>query len=41
MEKTREGHLVPDRVRALLAGIASGVSKIVVGHPFDTLKVRL
>ncbi|KAI9591250.1 hypothetical protein BDF19DRAFT_455741 [Syncephalis fuscata] len=30
-----------DRLRGFAAGIASGVSKLVIGHPFDTLKVRL
>lgn len=24
-----------------LAGIGSGVTKLVVGHPFDTIKVRM
>ncbi|KAI8048973.1 mitochondrial carrier domain-containing protein [Syncephalis plumigaleata] len=30
-----------DRLRGFAAGVASGVSKLVIGHPFDTLKVRL
>ncbi|KAJ1927379.1 hypothetical protein IWQ60_002966 [Tieghemiomyces parasiticus] len=30
-----------DRVHGFLAGVASGVTKLAVGHPFDTVKVRL
>ncbi|RKP04895.1 mitochondrial carrier domain-containing protein [Thamnocephalis sphaerospora] len=30
-----------DRMRGFVAGVASGVTKLAVGHPFDTLKVRL
>jgi len=33
--------VIPERLRGLLAGTASGATKLVVGHPFDTLKVRL
>jgi len=29
------------QLKGFLAGTASGVAKLVVGHPFDTLKVRL
>lgn len=28
-------------VTGFVAGILSGVTKLVIGHPFDTLKVRL
>jgi len=28
-------------VTGFVAGIASGVTKLIIGHPFDTLKVRL
>ncbi|KAF0444019.1 mitochondrial carrier [Gigaspora margarita] len=31
----------PSRLRGFLAGVASGVTKLCVGHPFDTIKVRL
>ncbi|KAG9287434.1 hypothetical protein G9A89_023806 [Geosiphon pyriformis] len=31
----------PNRIRGFLAGVASGVTKLCVGHPFDTVKVRL
>ena len=30
-----------DQVKSFLAGGAAGVSAVLVGHPFDTLKVRL
>lgn len=29
------------RVRKFVAGYASGVSLVAVGHPFDTIKVRM
>ncbi|CAG8544422.1 11739_t:CDS:2 [Funneliformis caledonium] len=29
------------RLRGFIAGVASGVTKLTVGHPFDTIKVRL
>ncbi|KAJ1658180.1 hypothetical protein IWQ61_002538 [Dispira simplex] len=32
---------VVDRVHGFAAGIASGITKLAVGHPFDTIKVRL
>ncbi|CAG8727222.1 17702_t:CDS:2, partial [Cetraspora pellucida] len=31
----------PSRLRGFLAGVVSGVTKLCVGHPFDTIKVRL
>lgn len=31
----------PDQVKSFLAGGAAGVASVLVGHPFDTLKVRL
>ncbi|CAG8446573.1 11150_t:CDS:10 [Ambispora gerdemannii] len=31
----------PNRIRGFLAGVTSGVTKLCVGHPFDTIKVRL
>ena len=27
--------------KGFLAGIVSGITKLLVGHPFDTIKVRL
>ena len=33
--------LVPDHIRGFLAGAFSGFAKCTVGHPFDTIKVRL
>lgn len=33
--------LVNDHVRGFLAGAFSGMAKCTVGHPFDTIKVRL
>lgn len=29
------------RVRKFIAGYASGVSLVLAGHPFDTIKVRV
>ncbi|CAG8482632.1 5405_t:CDS:10 [Paraglomus brasilianum] len=37
-EQTQEK---PARFRGFIAGITSGVTKLCVGHPFDTVKVRL
>lgn len=37
----KKERFVPDSIRGLLAGTTSGITKLVVGHPFDTLKVRL
>ncbi|RHZ77415.1 hypothetical protein Glove_180g82 [Diversispora epigaea] len=31
----------PNRLIGFLAGVASGVTKLIVGHPFDTIKVRM
>ncbi|CAG8520948.1 15959_t:CDS:2 [Acaulospora colombiana] len=31
----------PNRLRGFIAGVTSGVTKLLVGHPFDTVKVRL
>jgi solute carrier family 25 (mitochondrial carnitine/acylcarnitine transporter), member 20/29 len=33
--------LVPDNVRGFMAGAFSGMAKCTVGHPFDTIKVRM
>ncbi|KPI41508.1 Mitochondrial substrate carrier family protein L [Cyphellophora attinorum] len=33
--------LVPDDVRGFMAGAFSGFAKCTVGHPFDTIKVRM
>jgi len=41
MAEQQSKKVVPDNVRGLLAGTASGMTKLVIGHPFDTLKVRL
>jgi len=41
MQKDSKSQVVPPSFRGILAGTASGVAKLVVGHPFDTLKVRL
>ncbi|CAJ0751631.1 11391_t:CDS:10, partial [Entrophospora sp. SA101] len=30
-----------NRIHGFIAGVASGVTKLTVGHPFDTIKVRL
>ncbi|KAI8979114.1 putative mitochondrial inner membrane transporter ymc3 [Mycotypha africana] len=30
-----------NRVRGFAAGVASGITKLAVGHPFDTVKIRL
>ncbi|RAL58262.1 hypothetical protein DID88_002262 [Monilinia fructigena] len=37
VEKKREAK----NYRGFVAGVFSGVSKLTVGHPFDTIKVRL
>ncbi|KAL1922754.1 uncharacterized protein VTP21DRAFT_9130 [Calcarisporiella thermophila] len=29
------------RLNGFMAGVASGITKLIVGHPFDTIKVRL
>ncbi|KAJ1854172.1 hypothetical protein H4R99_007551, partial [Coemansia sp. RSA 1722] len=29
-----------DRIAGFAAGIASGATKLFVGHPFDTVKIR-
>eukprot|EP00743_Colponemidia_sp_Colp-15_P004457 GILK01004807.1.p1 GENE.GILK01004807.1~~GILK01004807.1.p1 ORF type:complete len:308 (+),score=38.14 GILK01004807.1:32-925(+) len=34
-------HAVHPKLRSFVCGAASGVSKLVIGHPFDTLKVRM
>ncbi|CAG8718870.1 11818_t:CDS:2, partial [Ambispora leptoticha] len=31
----------PNRIRGFLAGVVSGVTKLCVGHPFDTIKEGL
>ncbi|CAG8815718.1 18014_t:CDS:2, partial [Dentiscutata erythropus] len=31
----------PNRLIGFMAGVASGVTKLLVGHPFDTIKVRM
>eukprot|EP01084_Bolivina_argentea_P249618 417953_1 len=33
--------IIYPRVRSFLSGTASGIAKCVVGHPFDTIKVRM
>lgn len=33
--------LVPDHIRGFMAGAFSGFAKCMVGHPFDTIKVRM
>ncbi|ETN39398.1 uncharacterized protein HMPREF1541_05621 [Cyphellophora europaea CBS 101466] len=33
--------LVPDNIRGFMAGAFSGMAKCTVGHPFDTIKVRM
>ncbi|CEG67114.1 hypothetical protein RMATCC62417_03583 [Rhizopus microsporus] len=30
-----------NRIRGFAAGMASGITKLVVGHPFDTVKIRM
>ncbi|KAJ1992939.1 hypothetical protein H4R33_000815 [Dimargaris cristalligena] len=30
-----------ERLHGFIAGVASGITKLAVGHPFDTIKVRL
>lgn len=30
-----------DDVKGFMAGIVSGATKLVIGHPFDTLKIRM
>ena len=35
------GDGVKDGVKSFLAGWAGGVGNLLVGHPFDTIKVRL
>ncbi|KAG0772302.1 hypothetical protein G6F22_015849 [Rhizopus arrhizus] len=32
---------IHNRVRGFAAGMASGITKLVVGHPFDTIKIRM
>lgn len=39
-EEQDKGRLWP-QLRGFCGGVASGVSKLVVGHPFDTIKVRM
>jgi len=41
MSNDGDKKLIPSNIRGILSGTASGVAKLVVGHPFDTLKVRL
>lgn len=38
--ETRKPH-VPDNIRGFMAGAFSGMAKCTVGHPFDTIKVRM
>ncbi|KAI9644004.1 hypothetical protein NHQ30_007356 [Ciborinia camelliae] len=40
-EKTAEKKREAKNYRGFVAGVFSGVSKLTVGHPFDTIKVRL
>lgn len=30
-----------DQYTGFLAGICSGITKLVIGHPFDTIKIRM
>jgi solute carrier family 25 carnitine/acylcarnitine transporter 20/29 len=32
---------IRDQVVGFLAGLASGITKLLVGHPFDTIKIRM
>ncbi|KAF2199472.1 mitochondrial carnitine/acylcarnitine carrier protein [Delitschia confertaspora ATCC 74209] len=40
-EKPEEAQKKVKNYRGFVAGIASGITKLSVGHPFDTIKVRL
>ncbi|KAL0076048.1 mitochondrial carrier domain-containing protein [Phycomyces blakesleeanus] len=39
--KESQGFAIPKLAQDLIAGTAGGWAQVVVGHPFDTLKVRL
>lgn len=41
MSQAEEGKTPPPRYLGFVAGVFSGVAKNAVGHPFDTVKVRL
>lgn len=42
MEKSHDkDKIIPDKIRGMLAGVSSGLAKCIVGHPLDTIKVRL
>lgn len=39
VDHTRTKH--PPRYAGFVAGVFSGITKLTVGHPFDTIKVRM
>ena len=41
MEKSNKHALIPDNIRGMISGMFSGFVKVIVGHPFDTVKIRL
>ena len=34
-------HEVRERAKGFVGGTVSGLTKLLVGHPFDTVKIRL
>lgn len=34
-------HASPSNYKGFVAGVFSGIAKLTVGHPFDTIKVRM
>ena len=34
-------HATPSNYKGFVAGVFSGIAKLSVGHPFDTIKVRM
>lgn len=38
--KSRQ-HTTPSNYKGFVAGVFSGIAKLSVGHPFDTIKVRM
>jgi solute carrier family 25 carnitine/acylcarnitine transporter 20/29 len=40
-ENNPPAHVIQPPFRGMIAGVFSGMTKLFVGHPFDTLKVRL
>jgi len=39
--KQARQHATPSNYKGFVAGVFSGIAKLSVGHPFDTIKVRM